>query len=92
VNTTTLYLLPEPAATLVLRNRQARCTMCSRETASSLGLAFFAYQGPGSPAEKICRCGYHERVHEGDRLNCKEYVSGGPKNHDSWYCGCRGWD
>jgi len=47
-----------------LDGRFAKCT-CGRTRPSSLDLAFFEYEGPGSPRSKqSCKnCGYHEIAH-----------------------------
>jgi hypothetical protein len=86
--------------------RMARC-FCGQEVPSSEHerLAFFQYRGEGSrDAEEVCKhCRYHEVAHTDQedmrgRINvvasgrCKGFEPHGPWDHDTYYCGCRGWD
>ena len=70
---------------------------------SSYDLAFFEFRGEGSrTALTICTCGYsinaprhgdswrkYDPIKDGE---FHEFVSRGPFEFDTYYCGCRGWD
>ena len=90
---------PEPDLT----GRTAIC--CTEESIrpSDQKLAFFEYRGPGSRVStENCKCGYAEMAHTPDKTHVMKHcakrngVSGfvprGPREHDAYYCGCRGWD
>lgn len=90
--------------TINLENRVARCT-CGREEPSSQSLPFFEYRGEGSTvATTSCKtCRYrkvaHERaVNDPAATHLHHIIVGhdfepvGGFDHDSFYCGCRGWD
>ena len=75
---------------------------------SSVDLAFFEYRGPGSPwATEQCGaliggrvpCCYFRMVHQPINpatgrpgITDHEFIEREPHEHDSYYCGCRGWD
>lgn len=68
---------------------------------SNWGLAFFEYQGEDSYSSLLCKCGYAKVAHEYNEkrvspepIECKVggYTPRGDVGHDSYYCGCRGWD
>lgn len=81
-------------------SRRARCS-CGREVASFSGLAF--RQTAESHAEGRCgTCGYADVAHEEptrSRPHLARVMSDGheftqaePRDYDTYYCGCRGWD
>lgn len=85
-----------------LEGRTASC-YCHKTQASDWGLAFFQYRGPGSPdaRDKCAVCGFHEVAHrpinphtgrERNPRQAHDFVPHGPYEHDSFYCGCGGWD
>ena len=82
-----------------LTGRYASCT-CGTTVPSSLGLAFFEYQGEGSgDAVSLCKCGYHAIAHGEINPRTKrpgitdhEFTPRGGRETDRFYCGCRGWD
>ena len=75
-----------------LTGRQARCPDCMKSVASDYSLPYFKYRGPGSFDDlNICKCGFHRDLHGKKHLN-HEFESRGPMPHDSFYCGCLGWD
>ena len=89
-------------------NRMARCVCGRREpSANWQSLAFFEARGEGSEcAMKHCKCGYYECAHDAEQLKalnihnttviergiCSGFTPHGAYEHDSYYCGCRGWD
>lgn len=80
-----------------LEGRTARCgyySHCRHEEPSAYTLAFFEYNGAGSrAATEYCRCGYQRVAHEiGLAHDCKAFEPRGPREHDTYYCGCYGWD
>lgn len=79
-----------------LTGRDARCGYgCGAERPSSPDLPFFEYHGPGSrEATVICECGHNITAHtrEGSMCKCTSFKRRGPRETDSYYCGCRGWD
>ena len=69
--------------------------VCRCERPSSPDLAFFVFQGEGSPfATEICKCKMHKVAHGKGFSNCKckEFVPQGPSVHDRFYCGCKSWN
>lgn len=92
-----------PGATIVrtipdLTGRKAKCAYCTITVQSETSLAFFEYNGPGSPrAESQCgNCGYFEVAHVPEKQSKISYICDNftPKGDslDTFYCGCRGWD
>lgn len=82
-----------------LDNRKSKCPHCQNIVASSMGLPFFKYKGPGSYEAKItCKCGYYKKAHKKEvgptefKIECKRFRQHGPWEYDSHYCGCRGFD
>lgn len=83
-----------------LEGRFAKCGNGCPVVPSSVGLAFFEYLGPDSPASKqnCAQCGYYESAHkrDGDKPRfadvCLNFRPHGPYKFDRYYCGCRGWD
>ena len=85
-----------------LEGRFAECAYGGARVPSSYDLAFFEYQGPGSPrATEHCKCGYYRVAHEynANRVNkepikCRVggFKPAGPSATDKYYCGCHGWD
>ena len=81
-----------------LSGRQAHCGYGQHKfKPSSRELAFFEYRGPGSlDATESCTCGYMRIAHDcpvmAARLKCKEFTLRGPREFDTYYCGCRGWE
>lgn len=86
-------------ATPDLDGRTARCS-CGATRPSSTGLAFFEYRGEGSrSAVDTCKhCRYALVAHERKRsephlrLVCDHFEPHGAWEHDSFYCGCRGFE
>jgi hypothetical protein len=79
-----------------LEGRTARCH-CWTTRASSTLLAFFEYRGPGSRVgEEMCaRCNFYGVAHDvtGARNGVRHaFVPHGPFEHDTYYCGCDGWN
>lgn len=81
-----------------LTGRVARCS-CGRTAPSSPALAFFIYWGPGNTQHNCGVCGYTPRVHEDTPEHIVRHASWTPhtwvpseREHDEYYCGCRGWD
>lgn len=87
-----------------LTGRQAKCS-CNEVRPSSISLAFFKFQGEGSPdALEICKhCKYHFKAHQHDTTRvdprsmmelgkCTGFEPHGPWDFDSYYCGHMGWD
>jgi len=86
-----------------LEGRTARCG-CGRIEPSSAKLPFFEFRGEGSRmATDSCRnCGYSLVAHTQEqtrtqknvveRGECPGFEPRGAWEHDSFYCGCRGWD
>jgi hypothetical protein len=86
-----------------MEERKARCMCGKTEPSTRWGeIAFFVFNGEGSVWAATCgNCKYNECTHHqdymdtlvGDRkVTCFDYVPRGPREHDSYYCGCRGWD
>lgn len=80
-----------------LENRKAKCAHCQNMKPSSEELPFFEFKGEGSHhAVEMCTCGYSKTAHEAsgycERGKCFEFTPRGPAEHDSYYCGCQGWD
>lgn len=86
-----------------LEGRLARCYMCKMTvqsvTACTEGYASYEYMGDGSQiATNNCRCGLYMHVHNEELwakrpdLTPHEPVASGPREFDTFYCGCRGWD
>jgi hypothetical protein len=96
-----------PATLPQLIGRTAKCG-CGKSVPSTSheSLFGFEYRGPASSeATDICVCGYHKVAHdpEGVKNNvykrtvvqdgkCSGFRPRGPREHDTFYCGCRGWD
>lgn len=87
----------------VLTGRMARCicgaTGPSDQAAPGYTVRpFFEFRGEGSPAAALCKCGYAEVAHGGERDQKSRFTCGGayeprgPQEFDGFYCGCRGWD
>lgn len=66
-------------------------------------MGFYEFQGEGSEwATTLCaaeRCGYRDTVHQAinphtgrEGITDHEFVARGARDHDTFYCGCRGWD
>ena len=90
------------------RPRMARCAYfkgCGNERPSDRGLAFFESGEAG--ADDRCVCGYapiaHDRAAQEragygrpssvvDRGICTGYAPRPDRGHDTYYCGCHGWD
>lgn len=88
------------ATQAVLATRVAKCS-CGKEEPSSLSLAFFEFRGPGSNITRMCDiCGFNDVVHwpinpntgRSHRARDHTFVPRSPLVHDTYYCGCRGWD
>jgi hypothetical protein len=87
-----------------LSGRKAICGSCGSIVDSSINLPFFEYRGPKSKTDTdYCICGMHKDAHEYNENRvvkqsvvqqgkCKGFVAAGPKEYDSYYSGCRGWD
>jgi hypothetical protein len=87
----------------VEHSRIARCE-CGAERPSVEREELFGFQdrGPGSfEARNRCTCGYLREAHFPDssrvrpltvveRFLCKQFEPKGPRQYDSFYCGCRG--
>ncbi len=96
-----IHCCAEIVPTPDLAGRTAKCASCKNTRPSSMDLAFFEYQGPGSPsALDTCKCGYYRVAHEynENRINkepirCRVggFAPVGPRD-DKFYCGCQGWD
>lgn len=79
-----------------------------RPSSEHESLAFFEFHGEGSrEATETCKCGYHMMAHDPAEMarnvpnnrqtvveqgKCKGFEPRGPRETDSFYCGCRGWD
>lgn len=85
-----------------LTGRMAHCSQGCTPRPSSPDLAFFEFQGEGSQwaTEKCGECGYYLVAHTPEimarphmkRIPTHDFVPAGPRDHDTYYCGCRGWD
>ena len=78
-----------------LSGREARCAYCGAAQPSNTDLAFFEFHGEGSEnARKMCKnCGYYKTAHDAGKCDdCVGFEPHGAYDHDSYYCGCRGWD
>jgi hypothetical protein len=87
-----------------LSSRKAQCGSCNSVVDSSINLTFFEYRGPGSQySMEYCICGMHKAAHEYNENRvvkqsciqqgkCGGFVPRGPREFDSYYSGCFGWD
>jgi len=83
----------------MLAGRIAVCGSCGHETPSERA-SLVSFQGEGSrEATEYCTCGFHKGIHQEtnpftDRpgITDHEFAARGPREKDSYYCGCRGWD
>ena len=89
-------------AHLQVEGRTAKCDYCRKEVPStSKNTPMFKYQGAGSKeADKICKvCHKVEFAHweynpvtKRPGITDHTFEPQGDVGHDSYYCGCRGWD
>ena len=79
-----------------LTGRMACCDSCGYKKPSAFGLPFFEFRGEGSPIGQRCKnCGCDEDAHgdpDKSECVCDHYEPRGAYPHDSYYCGCLGWD
>lgn len=95
--------IPSEDKLTLLNGRIARCS-CRLERPSvdaiNGSLAFFDYWGPESTEnDKYCaECGLFKRVHNDflwskrPEITPHEPTDRQPREFDTFYCGCRGWD
>lgn len=84
-----------------LAGRQSQCSYCKRLRPSSTDLAFFEFEGIGSrwATEKCSVCHMNKSVHAvinptTGRAGVTDhtFIPMGPREFDSHYDGCQGWD
>lgn len=82
-------------------DRPVLCVYCKRPGDPTSSLPFFEYRGEGSDyATKHCaKCMYVDTVHAEINphtgrpgVTDHPFTPRGPAAHDTYYCGCRGWD
>lgn len=72
--------------------RQMRCDFCSKSGPSKAFSCNFTDRSPGSAWATRCRCSRTAEQHAADPGLDHPYEPQGPRDTDTFYCGCFGWD